>query len=154
MSYRILFGQRRAARQLAKTELRAAKALHGQQYDVLLDTLCTRPSKAIAAGLLGRFPTLWPVSCRSFADTLQNESTYSARNNFPLLGARLARLEEFNLRQQPKRLRDIWRDRRNPLQWYTLWAVLILGGLSIVVGLLQLFVGAAQLGVAIKVMKA
>ena len=150
MSYRLLFGQRRAARQLAKTELRSARTLHRRQHDPLLDTLCTRP----AAGLGGGAAALWPVSCRSFAGALQEQSTYSARDDFPLLGARLARLQEFSLRQQPSRLRDLWRDRRNPLQWYTLWAVLILGGLSLLVGLLQLMVGVAQVVVAIMALNA
>jgi hypothetical protein len=44
----------------------------------------------------------------------------------------------------------LWRDRRNPLQWYTFWAVLVVGGVSILLSFLQLVVSVAQLVVAIK----
>jgi len=70
---------------------------------------------------------------------------YSAELDFPILGSRLLRIQAFNLRQQPRRIRDLWRDRRNPLQWYTFWAVLIIGGATILLGVLQLLVSTAQL---------
>lgn len=28
-------------------------------------------------------------------------------------------VQQYNPRQQPSRVRDLWRDRRNPLQWYS-----------------------------------
>jgi hypothetical protein len=141
MSYRLLFGQEAGSRQLVKASLRALKEERPHDYDSFLDMVCAQK--------LGRkvrsLPlSLWPVTCRSFEGHLQEESAYSSQDDFPMIGARLAKLQEFTLRQQPSRLRDLWRDRRNPLQWYTFWAVLIIGGLSILLSLLQLLVGVAQ----------
>ena len=144
MSYRLLFGQTRGARGLVKAAL---KVLQHQDphYDQLLEVVAAGPYNHTLAALPS---SLWPVSCRSFEDTLQEEDAYSAQDDFPMFGQRLAKLQEFNLRQQPSKLRDLWRDRRNPLQWYTFWAVLIVGSLSLLLTLLQLIVALAQLIVA------
>jgi hypothetical protein len=142
MSYRLLFGQTRGARRLAKAELKVLREEQGSEYDHLLDLLCVRP----CGGMVRALPlSLWPATCRSFEGSLQEESTYSSQDDFPMFGQRLAKLQEFSLRQQPSKLRDLWRDRRNPLQWYTFWAVLIIGGVSIVISVLQLLVAMAQL---------
>ncbi|EGX90880.1 hypothetical protein CCM_07300 [Cordyceps militaris CM01] len=133
MSYRLLFGQTRAARKLGKTELQTIKDSY--DYDQLLDCLCTNPRKEVVKKLPDSF---WPASCRGLDNTLQEDDSYSSQDDFPMLGSRLAAIQEFNLRQQPSRLRDLWRDRRNPLQWYTFWAVLVVGGLSIILAILQL----------------
>ena len=70
--------------------------------------------------------------------------TYSSRDDFPHFGSRLLAVQQYNLRQQPSRVRDLWRDRRNPLQWYTFWAVLWVGGITTVLGILQLAAGITQ----------
>ncbi|OTA87934.1 hypothetical protein M434DRAFT_130619 [Hypoxylon sp. CO27-5] len=146
MSYRLLFGQRRGSRRLAKVALRKLKEEQGDDYDDLLDLLCTHRCDNSIRGLP---PSLWPVTCRTFENGLQEENSYSSQDDFPLFGQRLVKLQEFTLRQQPSKLEDLWRDKRNPLQWYTFWAVLIVGGASIIIGLLQLFVGTAQLVVTV-----
>lgn len=141
MTYRLLFGQSRGSRSMAKAELK--KLSDGdEEYDHLLDILCTRPYDSKISALPS---SLWPVTCRNYENNLQEGSAYSAQDDFPMFGQRLAKLQDFSLRQQPHRLRDLWRDRRNPLQWYTFWAVLIFGGISIAIALLQLAVGVAQL---------
>jgi hypothetical protein len=149
MSYRLVFGQSRGARRLARAVLRMLREEETAkgEYDQLLDVVCTRPCDGVVRALP---PSFWPVSCRSFEGSLQEESAYSSQDDFPMFGARLAKLQEFNLRQQPSKLRDLWRDRRNPLQWYTFWAVLVVGGVSILLSFLQLVVSVAQLVVAIK----
>lgn len=146
MSYRVLFGQTRSSRIIAKSVLRRLRD-HEPHYDELLEDLCTRPCDSKIAALP---PSLWPISCRSFDNTLQEEDSYSSQDDFPVYGQRLAKLQEFSLRQQPSRLRDLWRDRRIPLQWYTFWVVLIVGSLSILLALLQLGVGIAQLVASLK----
>lgn len=135
MSYRLLFGQMRGSRKLAKASLQTLKQRH--DYDQLLDAVCYWKSQKIASQLP---KSLWPISCRNYEDTLQEADTYSSQDDFPLLSQRLMKLQEFNLRQQPSRLRDLWRDRRNPLHWYTFWAVLVLGSVTILLALLQLIV--------------
>lgn len=144
MSYRLLFGQTRGARGLAKAALKVLRH-QDPHYDQLLELLSARAYNHTLAALPS---SLWPIPCRSFEDTLQEEDAYSAQDDFPMFGQRLAKLQQFNLRQQPSKLRDLWRDRRNPLQWYTFWAVLIVGSLSLLLTLLQLIVAIAQLIIA------
>ncbi|CAK7234328.1 hypothetical protein SCUCBS95973_008898 [Sporothrix curviconia] len=68
--------------------------------------------------------------------------------DFPLLGERLLKLQQYNRDQQPTSTRGMLRDHRNPAQWYTLWAVLIMGFISLVLSAAQLGVGIAQLKAA------
>lgn len=81
---------------------------------------------------------------------LVEQDVYSTSLDFPLLGPRLLRLQDFDARQQPVRVRDLWRDRRNVTQWYTFWAVLVVGGLTIVLGILQLLVASMALAYQVK----
>ncbi|KAG7287566.1 hypothetical protein NEMBOFW57_007078 [Staphylotrichum longicolle] len=68
---------------------------------------------------------------------------------FPLLGERLLQIQKYNEQQKPSSTRAQFRDTRNPAQWYTLWAVLILGALGIILSFLQLGVAVAQLVFAV-----
>jgi len=81
---------------------------------------------------------------RMYADSPEF-GVYSAARDFPIFGSRLLALQKHNQRQQPSRVRDLWRDRRNPLQWYTFWAVIVVGGLTVILAILQLAVSVAQL---------
>ncbi|KAI9780927.1 MAG: hypothetical protein M1816_002619 [Peltula sp. TS41687] len=81
---------------------------------------------------------------KPFVHHADESETYLARDDFTVFGPRLLRLQHYNMRQQPSKVKDLWRDRRNPLQWYTFWAVLWIGGASIVLAVLQLLVGVAQ----------
>ncbi|KAH8742844.1 hypothetical protein F5882DRAFT_149033 [Hyaloscypha sp. PMI_1271] len=136
MSYRLLFGQTRASRKLAKALLQEELGKN-HDYDELLGLLCCTPHRPLVKKVLSTF---WPVSCRDYNNILSEADSYSAQDDFPTFSQRLAAVQDFSLRQQPSKLRDLWRDRRNPLQWYTFWAVLIVGGASIIIGLLQLVV--------------
>lgn len=89
-------------------------------------------------------PAAWPISCRDSEQRLQERDVYSAVEDFPRLGRRLMQLQKFNLRQRPSKLTDLWRDRRNALQWYTFWAVLIIGGMANLIAVLQLVVALYQ----------
>jgi hypothetical protein len=147
MSYRLLFGQQRGSRKLSKSALTKLREESEAEYDGLLDLLCTQPCDRE----IKRLPlALWPVTCQSFEGFLQEESAYSSQDDFALFGERLAKLQNFILRQKPSRLRDFWRDRRNPLQWYTFWAVVIVGPITIILSLLQIAVAVAQLGFSTK----
>jgi hypothetical protein len=88
---------------------------------------------------------IWPITCRTMEGYLQQSDVYSARDDFPRLGPRLIKLQQFSLRQRPSKLTDLWRDRRNPLQWYTFWAVLLVGGLANMLAALQLLVAVIAL---------
>ena len=147
MSYRLLFGQKQISRKAGRAELERLKC-RDPHYDPLLDVLCTHNYGAIITKLPA---SLWPVSCRDIDGTLQEVDSYSAQDDFPIFGPRLLKLQGYNLRRQPSKFRDLWRDRRNPLQWYTFWAVLIIGGLGIILSAVQVGVATAQLILAIQV---
>lgn len=149
LSYRVLFGQSKASRKLARRLLDARDREEPEQIDPLLRTLCTGPLRRWA--FRGNSVTtvlpgyVFPLSTLNFDNELEEADVYSAFDDFPTFGTRLLDLQRYNLRQQPRRIIDLWRDRRNPLQWYTFWAVLWLGAVATILSVLQLAVGIAQL---------
>lgn len=138
-TYRLLFGQSSSSRKLAS---KIIGRLNGDT-DSFLHTICT--ASTTRSRLFRRLPNpelpayLFPVTSRDMVDGWLNESdTYSCREDFPHFGPRLLAVQQYNLRQRPSRVRDLWRDRRNPLQWYTFWAVLWVGAITILLSFLQL----------------
>jgi hypothetical protein len=126
--------------------------------DPFLHTICTSPFRSRwhrfnitrwhkSSPLLPS--SIFPSSALDLNNQLQESETYSTREDFPVFGPRLLIIQKYNLRQQPSKVKDLWRDRRSPLQWYTFWAVLWIGGASIIMEFLQLLVGVAQLYFAI-----
>ncbi|KAI4681755.1 uncharacterized protein J4E84_007350 [Alternaria hordeiaustralica] len=151
LTYRLLFGQSVRSRKLVQDLLIQEKKAD-RVVDPLLERLCTLPlSRSWVAKSLSRrnhldLPAaLFPQSTISTSSVFMESDSYSAQHDFPVFGLRLLELQKYNLRQQPSRARDLWRDRRNPLQWYTFWAVIWVGGITIVLAVLQLAVGIAQL---------
>lgn len=141
LSYRLLFGQSSRSQALARSAMLELVEKDKLVFDELLHTLCGSKTK------VDKLPhEIWPVWCRDAeSDQLLESDVYSARTDFPRLGYRLIQLQRFSLRQRPSRLTDLWRDRRNPLQWYTFWAVLWVGGAAIVLAVVQMALQAAQL---------
>jgi hypothetical protein len=151
LTYRLLFGQSSQSRELAQNLLSMLKK-SSQEVDPFLETLCTvSQSRSLFKKLFRNndtrsLPTkLFPASTIDARGTFIESGSYSAQLDFPIFGRRLLALQNHNLRQQPNRVRDLWRDRRNPLQWYTFWAVIWVGGISIILSALQLAVSSAQL---------
>lgn len=141
LSYRLIFGQNKRSRNLFHTSKAARAKDPSRVLDALLNRLCGE-----RLGSLHSLPSdLWPVSCLDPNGRLLEHSTYSPVVHFPLLGDRLLALQEFSLRQSPSKIRDLWRDRRNPSQWYTLWAVIVIGGVSLGFQLVQIAITALQL---------
>ena len=145
MSYRLLFGKSKSSCRLISEELDDLKK--EDNFDVLLDTLCVKSRRRVNRILPH---TSWPVTCLDTDKMLLEDSAYSAQDDFPFFGQRLVKLQEFNDRQTASGWKDLWRDTRNPLQWYTFWAVLVVGGVSILFSVLQFVVGCLQLWVAIR----
>ncbi|KXH41954.1 hypothetical protein CSIM01_02790 [Colletotrichum simmondsii] len=140
VSYRLLFGQSARSRKMIKSQLEKLEKDNGQSIDKMLYTLCG-PKKEV-----DKLPrSIWPVGCRDFEqEKLLESDVYSAQSDFPRLGYRLINLQRFSLRQKPRRLTDLWRDRRNPLQWYTFWAVLWVGGAGIILAIIQTVLAGVQ----------
>lgn len=149
LSYRLLFGQDGKSRKVAREEFsRLKNSCAKRNVDAMLLDLCERKYehgslwwKTYDKVLQGYPSEIWPITCRTMEGHLQQSNVYSARDDFPRLGLRLIQLQEFNLRQRPSKLTDLWRDRRNPLQWYTFWAVVLVGGVANILAALQLLVG-------------
>jgi len=83
---------------------------------------------------------------------LNSRSVYTTIDDFPILGERLLKLQSFNMRQDPSTLRGFAVDRRNPFNFYTFWAVIIVGVISIMLSAVQCFIAASQLALAAKEM--
>ncbi|KAK4197327.1 hypothetical protein QBC40DRAFT_351070 [Triangularia verruculosa] len=142
------------SRKLLLQRLKLEEAARGSSglFDPFLYVICTsaltsfwgRKNISVLPG------EIFPHSVRDVSEQLQEEASYLARDDFPVFGPRLLTLQRYNLRQQPSKIRDLWRDKRNPLQWYTFWAVFWVGGASILLSILQLLVGVAQLYAAVQ----
>ena len=78
-------------------------------------------------------------------DCLREHGVYSSTIDFPHLGKRLIDLQTYSIDQKPRRLLDVWNDHQDPQQSFAFWAVVIVGGLSIFLSLIQVFLGVAQL---------
>ncbi|KAK6507657.1 hypothetical protein TWF481_006082 [Arthrobotrys musiformis] len=152
LTYHLLFGQSPRSREKLKDLLDHIQS--SESVDPFLYTYCNRsnpwsPSSLFGAKAEAFIPDLYPPSAVGLDNSLQKPDIYSTRDDFPVFGQRLLKLQQYNMGQQPSRWKDLWRDRRNPLQWYTFWAVVIVGGASIVLSILQLGVGIGQLVMAI-----
>lgn len=87
---------------------------------------------------------------RSFVATpplgLPMSPTHIAKppTGFLVQAARLSALQDHIFRQNRKTLAMIWRDKRNPHQWYTFWAVIYINGFSIVLSIIQTLLAGVQ----------
>lgn len=65
-------------------------------------------------------------------------------DNFPFWHNRLVVLKQVFDETRPATIRQLWYDQRQTHQWYTFWAVLLIGGVSILVALAQIVLSASQ----------
>jgi hypothetical protein len=133
LSYRLIFGQHQPSRKLYwKCERK--KLVKEGQVDPFLDILC-------GSRLLSN-PALKHL--------VYDNDVYRVAGDFPTLGSRLCHLQQYNDAYHPGRIRELWNDRRNPLQWFTFWVVIIFGGLSILLSTAQVVISAVSLAVQVK----
>jgi hypothetical protein len=71
---------------------------------------------------------------------------YSAHTDFPYFGERLLALQEHVLFQAPNDFRSLWRDRRDVGKFWGLAAVIGFGIATLMIGVIQIILAAAQLG--------
>ena len=76
------------------------------------------------------------------------KAVYSAKADFPFFADRLLSLQDFAVTQCPSDWRTVWRDRRDVARFWTLWAVMVFGGASIVIGIIQVLLAVAQVTAA------
>ena len=127
LSYRLLFGQskqaRRYFREVCKSE--AFEDIPSEAHDPLLSNLCGRKRIAPDAGTRER-------------------DVYRLPRHFPMLRFRIAVLEKQLAMSKPRGWRELWRDKRDSAQWVTFWAVIIIGGIGVLLSLCQVMLGALQ----------
>ena len=63
---------------------------------------------------------------------------------FPIFETRLRQLRHYMDNQKPRGFRQLWVDRRDSLNYYTFWGVIIIGVLAILLALVSLAVSIAQ----------
>jgi hypothetical protein len=71
-------------------------------------------------------------------------------DEFTIFEHRLRALRAYMDSAQPRGLRQLWKDNRNSLAYYTFWGVLIFGGATFLTALLALFLAIAQTVAAYK----
>jgi hypothetical protein len=127
LSYRLIFGRKRRSRKEIRRSLEGKKDAWQKEcrYDPLLETLCTEPEDSRA--VLGLYNDL---EAKKFDD-------YISVDKFPFLARRLFDLQRFSMAQNPHGWRRLWADRRNITTWFTIWAVVIIGGLTLLFQMLQ-----------------
>lgn len=75
---------------------------------------------------------------------------YDADSQFPILSGRLKVIQDYMEGIQPSRITSLWNDRRDLRLWYTVWVVLIIGGISIIQAAVGLILSGAQVALAAK----
>lgn len=141
LSYRLIFGQTKRARNHFKAVESKAAMGDLDECDPILAELCSssKPNPAL----------VWPDSDGDYHPHL-HRTTYHRGTDFPILGERLEAIQSCSNRQRPTRFLDMWRDKRDPLQWYTVWAVLCMAIISLLLTIVGLGINIAQLMVAMR----
>ncbi|CAM1505656.1 Fc.00g112930.m01.CDS01 [Cosmosporella sp. VM-42] len=132
-SYELLFGADRKAQSLYRSKERQKAEKDTRCPDRLLDELCGYHVNRFKLGSLAR-----PLT------------TIDASVHFPVLASRLLRLQRFVETRQARGLRALYYDQRNSYQWWTFWAVIWIGGISLFLSFVQTTLTAVQTVYSIK----
>ena len=141
LSYRLIFGIDRSSRRAFRSEEMAkwkvdatgdGRSRREHKMDPLLELLCSgSATNGELQNVLARLD-----------GQETNASAGYAPEHFPFLGQRLAELQKFSVSQKPYDWKSVlWHDRRDVRNWWmmwTAWAVLVIGGGTLVLQFLQL----------------
>lgn len=125
LSYRLLFAQSKHSRKLFRHLLHSNPIL-SHNHDPLLHLICNE------AFFVHR-------------SVPQDRLTYFAHLDFPLLRERVELLARELKGAKPRSWRDLLRDRRDTMQYWTFWLVAIIGGISILLSLIQVILQGIQI---------
>ncbi len=129
LSYKLLFANSRGGQKIWQQRERAkASYAAGGFNDPILEKLCGPKDSSARDGRL----------------------SYSMTSDFPIFAQRLQCIQDDILRQQPNRLSALWNDRREPLRWYTFWAVLAIGFIGLLLAVFQVITSVLQTVYTIK----
>ncbi|KAF2177995.1 hypothetical protein K469DRAFT_806035 [Zopfia rhizophila CBS 207.26] len=130
LSYRLLFGQNKASRRLFRS-LNPFEDLPEGCKDRSLSELCGKKQS-------------------NFATWLREPDFYVLSKDFPILRSRLAVLAHYFSNKRPRTWKELWNDKRDSASWFTFWAVLIIGGIGIILAFMQVILQIVQIYVQIK----
>ncbi|KAK1832511.1 hypothetical protein QBC39DRAFT_227705, partial [Podospora conica] len=134
-TYRLIFGQHSyRTHKLYRKNDPASVGLVGE--DPLLHDLCGNRSKG--------------NKHLEAIDAFPEKLLYSAESDFPVFGDRLLTLQNYITAQSPNSIKALWYDRRDIHRFWTFWAVIIFGALSIVLSVIQTVLGGVQVHYAKK----
>ncbi|KAK5088844.1 hypothetical protein LTR05_003066 [Lithohypha guttulata] len=115
-SYRLLFGQTKAARKYYRT-LRPFPRPSNLTADELLHELCGRKRCELT------------VACE--------KESYDLDEDFPMYKNRLVVLANALAKEKPRTWKQLWHDKRDSAQWLTFWLVLVIGGIGLILQFTQ-----------------
>jgi hypothetical protein len=127
LTYRLLFGQSAASRKFFRRTFNPLE-VQGSQLDTLLPQLCAKSRLD------------WPSGCIPV-----DRSVYFSARDFPVLCERIELIASELKDTRPNSLSGLLRDRRDTLQYWTFWLVSIIGGVSILLSLIQVILQGIQL---------
>jgi hypothetical protein len=71
--------------------------------------------------------------------------SYDLSCDFPILRSKLAILHRHLENKKPRTWKALWQDKRDSASWLTFWAVIIIGGLGIILAFLQVVLQIVQI---------
>lgn len=77
----------------------------------------------------------------SQSSSLSEMEMYSA---YPIFGDRMRELKSYMDKQRPKTFKQLLKDRRDTVGYWAFWAVIVVGGLSIILTLISIAFSSAQ----------
>lgn len=84
------------------------------------------------------------ISCLLELSRSTNLDGMEKYSSYPIFGQRLRELHQYMEKQRPKNLRQLWKDRRDTVGFWAFWAVVAVGGLSILLALISIAISSAQ----------
>lgn len=136
-SYRLVFGQDKRSRTMYWNTIRPSLR-KDKCHDPFLDDLCRLGGAS--------FESRWP----DLGELLNMREMAFHPSDFAVYGERLGKIQRYIGQRQPRRLLEMWRDRRNPEKFFTFWAVIIFGGVTVILSLVQIALTAGQLVLSYK----
>jgi hypothetical protein len=124
LSYRLLCGQDVKSRRLFQ-KLSPYQDTPSSLRDDLLAPLCT--SKGPITSL-----------------ALKQRGSYDLARDFPHLRARIVRLHSYLNQRKPRSWSELWVDNRDSASWLTFWAVIIIGGVGLLLAFIQVVLQVIQ----------
>ncbi|KAI9668387.1 MAG: hypothetical protein M1831_001141 [Alyxoria varia] len=156
ISYRFLFGQTKQGRQLYRkiklsSECTSADIGEPVKKDVSSsDAQKTGPRLGYCSANI-EDPLLTDLCSRkhcNYSFVLDNQrDAYDTGRDLVILKSRVVNLQRYLSQKKPRTWRELWHDKRDSAQWFTFWAVLMIGGLGVVLAFMQVVLQAIELGI-------